>query len=299
MPMNPEFAASLILRVFSAIPLTIRKGFFLGLARLFYLAVPRQRLIALYNLTRAFPEKSPTEIRRIARGVYRNMGLVAAELFDTPRLTRENIHERVSVEGMDHCLRALEKGKGVLFYTAHFGNWELSATAFALLVKPLIALYRPLDSPVLDAVVRRIREAAGNKTLPKERAMRPMLRALKENGILGVLIDQNVAWYEGVFVPFFGRPACTTDGLALLALHTGAPVVPGFLIREPDGRYRLEIHPEIETIPSGDRQRDVLSHTRRYTAVLEAVIRRHPDQWLWVHHRWKTQRCQIKGRGKA
>jgi KDO2-lipid IV(A) lauroyltransferase len=296
--MNPSTAADLLLKTFSALPLAMRKGLFLTLARLFYLLIPRQRIITLHNLAQAFPEKDLTEIQRIARGVYRNVGLIAAEYFDLPRLSKENIRERVAVEGLEHYQRALAQKKGVLFFSAHFSNWELSATAFALLVKPVTVLYRPLDSPVLDEIVRRVREASGNMTLPKEHAMRTMLRTLKQNGVLGIMIDQNMAWYEGVFVPFFGRSACTTDGLVRLALHTDAPVLPGFLIRQANGTYLLKLHPEVEMARTGDRRQDVLINTQRCTAVVEEVVRQYPDQWFWMHQRWKTQPCQTKERGK-
>ncbi len=294
--MTPQTAAVILLRVFSGIPLAFRKALFITLAFLFYLVVPRQRFIALHNLSRAFPEKSPAEIGKIARGVYRHIGILAAEFFESPHLTREKILQSMTIEGWEHCRRALEKGKGMLLLTGHLGNWELSVTIFALLVKPLTAIYRPLDNPVLEAMVRQIRESAGNKTLPKDRAMRPMLRTLKQNGVLGILIDQNVAWYEGVFVPFFGRKACTTDGIALLALHTGAPVLPGFLIRQPDGRYLIKFLAEVETIRTGDRRQDVLTNTRRYNEILEELIRQYPDQWLWIHHRWKTRPSQVRER---
>ena len=123
--------------------------------------------------------------------------------------------------------------------------------------------------------------------------MRTMLRTLKQNGILGILIDQNVDWYEGVFVDYFGRPACTTDGLALLAMHTEAPVLPAYMVRLPGGRYRLVFGPEVEVTRTGDRNADVLANTQRFTKVIEQIVRRYPDQWLWIHQRWKTQKCQI------
>ena len=169
----------------------------------------------------------------------------------------------------------------------------VEAAAAALLVKPAVVIYRPLDSPLLDHLVLRVRSATGNIPLPKDHAMRPMLRTLKQNGILGILIDQNMAWYEGVFVDYFGRPACTTDGLALLALHTEAPVLPAYIVRLPDGRYRLVFGPEVEVIRTGDRDADVLANTQRFTKVIEQIVHRYPDQWLWVHQRWKTQPCQV------
>ncbi len=289
--------ADMLLTCFQGIPLSLRRALFTGLFRLFYHLVPRQRLIAVYNLRRAFPEKSDDEILRIARGVYRNMGIMAAEFFDVPRLTKENIGELVEPEGLEHCLKALEKGRGALFFTAHFSNWELSAAAAALLIKPVVAIYRTLDNALLDHLVLRVRSATGNTLIPKEHSMRTMIRSLKRNDIVGILIDQNVAWNEGVFVDFFGRPACTTNGLALLALHTGAPVLPGYIVRLPDRRYRLVIGPEVEMTRTGDRAQDVLANTQRFTKVIEETVRRYPDQWFWVHQRWKTQKYQINRKG--
>jgi KDO2-lipid IV(A) lauroyltransferase len=288
------FIAETLLALFRAVPTPVRRALFTGLFRLFCLLVPRQRLIARYNLRRAFPEKSEAQIEAIVRGVYRNMGLVAAEFFDIPGLTRENIGERVEAEGLEHCLKALEKGKGVLMFGAHFGNWELEAVAASLFIKPFTVIYRALDNGVLDHLVFKVRSATGNRPLEKSRAMRAMLRSLKNNEMVGILIDQNVDVYEGVFVDFFGHPACTTDGLAVLALHTGAPVLPGYMARLSDGRYRFVLGPEIEIVDTGDRAADIAANTQRFMAVIEETIRQYPDQWLWVHQRWKTRLCQLK-----
>jgi KDO2-lipid IV(A) lauroyltransferase len=291
--------ADIILVCFRVIPTPLRKALFIGVSRMFHRLIPRQRLIATCNLRRAFPEKSEEEILMIVRNVYRNIGIVAAEFFDIPRLTKENIAALVEAEGMENCEKALAKGRGLLLFSAHFGNWELEAAAAALLIKPAVVIYRPLDSPLLDHLVLRVRSATGNIPLAKDHAMRPMLRTLKKNGILGILIDQNVDWYEGVFVDYFGQPACTTDGLALLALHTEAPVLPAYMVRLPDGRYRLIFGPEVEVIRTGDRDADVLANTQRFTKVIEQVVRRYPDQWLWVHQRWKTQVCTVPRRERC
>lgn len=291
--MTIQRLVDIILACFRGIPTPMRKALFIWVSRMFYHLIPRQRLIATYNLRRAFPEKSGEEILRIVQGVYRNIGIVAAEFFDIPRLTKENILARVETEGVENCEKALAKGRGLLLFSAHFGNWELEAAAAALLIKPAVVIYRPLDSPLLDHLVLRVRSATGNIPLVKDHAMRPMIRALKQNGILGILIDQNMAWYEGVFVDYFGRPACTTDGLALLAMHTEAPVLPAYMVRLPDGRYRLVFGPEVEVIRTGDRDADTLANTQRFTKVIEQIVRRYPDQWLWIHQRWKTKRCQI------
>lgn len=286
--------ADILLALFRAIPTPLRRALFVGFFRLFYLLVPRQRLIAHHNLRRAFPEKSEEEILKIVQGVYRNMGLVAAEFFDIPSLTRENIGELVDAEGLENCRKALEKGKGILMFGAHFGNWELEAVAASLFLKPFVAIYRPLDNAVLDRLVLKVRSITGNTLLEKNRAMRPMLRALKNNEMLGILMDQNVDVHEGVFVDYFGRPACTTDGLAVLALHTGAPVLPGYMARLPDGRYRFVIGPEVPIVNTGDKQADIVANTQRFMKVIEETVRQYPDQWLWVHHRWKTNLCQIR-----
>jgi KDO2-lipid IV(A) lauroyltransferase len=293
---TPERIAGLLLGFLGMIPAPLRRTLFIRLMGLFYHLAPRRRLMAIHNLRRAFPEKSEEEIIRIVRNVYRNMGVVAAEFFDIPRLNAANIGELVETEGLDHCAKALEKGRGVLLFGAHFGNWELEAAAVSLLIKPLVVIYRRLDNAVLEALVLRIRSATGNTPLLKEHAMRAMLRTLKRNGMLGILIDQNVDYYEGIFVDYFGRPACTTDGLALLALHTAAPVLPGYMVRRPDGQYRLVIGPEVEVVNTGNREEDVLANTQHFTKIIEETVRQYPDQWFWVHQRWKTQLCQARRR---
>ncbi len=291
--MGKEQLTGIFLASFKVIPLSLRRAFFIGLFKLFYLMVSRQRMICLYNLRRAFPDKPDREIKKIAAGVYRNMGTLAAEFFELPWLTKENLDRIIEVKGLENCEKALAKGRGVLIFSAHFGNWELAVAALSLLVKPVVVIYRPLDNPFLDILVARVRSALGNIPLPKENAMRAILRNLKQNKMIGLLIDQNTAWYEGVFVDYFGRPACTTNGLALLALHSGAPVLPAFAIRLEDGRYRLVIGPEVEIINTGDKDADVIANTQLFTKMIEQTVRSHPDQWLWVHQRWKTQPSQV------
>jgi len=286
--MKKNISTSIILAIFGAIPRIMRRKICIALFLLFYHVSARRRLIAIHNIKLAFPEKNMDEIIGIAKGVYRNMAIVAADFFDIPRLTPDNYHDLIVVEGIEHCRRALEKNKGVLMFGSHFGNWELGAIALSLAVKPGIVIYRILDNPVLENVVTWVRSCTGNIPLAKEFAMRSMLRHLKKNDILGILIDQNASVAEGVFVDFFGRPACTTTGLALLALHTGAPVLPGYALRLDDGRYRFVFGEEVELVRTGDRDHDVLVNTQNFTRIIEDTVRKYPDQWLWVHQRWKT-----------
>ena len=298
--MKKSATAEIILKFFGAIPRKLRIGFFAGMFRLFYYLSPRQRLITIYNLRSAFPEKSITEIKNIARGVYRTLGITAADFFEIPSLTKDNIGNLVEVEGLEHCKKALDKNRGILMFGGHFGNWELSAIAFSLLFKPAVVIYRRLDSPILDNLVLWVRSCTGNVLIDKKRAMRKMIRSLGHNEIVGVMMDQNMAWQEGVFVDFFGRPACTTNGLALLALHTKAPVVPAYIVRLESGKYRLVIKEEMNVIRTGDENKDVLVNTQNFTRVIEDIVREYPDQWFWMHQRWKTKPWQVtKTVGKA
>jgi KDO2-lipid IV(A) lauroyltransferase len=286
--MKKRLSTSVILGVFGAIPRNVRRKICIALFMLFYHVSPRRRLIAIHNLKRAFPERNMNEIIEIAKGVYRNMAIVAADFSDIPKLSADNFRELVEVEGLEHCRKALEKNKGVLLFGAHFGNWELGAIVLSLTVKPSVFIYRILDNPMLENLVTWARSCTGNIPLAKDFAMRSMLRHLKNNDILGILIDQNVSVAEGVFVDFFGRPACTTTGLALLALHTGAPVLPGHAVRLADGRYRVTFGEEVELVRTGDREQDVLVNTQNFTRIIEDTVRQYPDQWFWVHQRWKT-----------
>ena len=280
--------------VFHIIPLAVRRSIAMNMARLGFYLLVKHKLITIHNLSRAFPRKSPDEILKIAKASYVSFGLVVAEFSSILELTKNNLHQWVNIKGLDNYTEACRKGKGVLLFSAHFGNWEIGNAALAIATKPFIFVYRRLDSPFLEEAITYVRSSCGNTSLDKKNAMRPMIRALKKGTTINLLIDQNVAVYDGIFVDFFGRPACTTSGLALLAMHTGAPVLPVFTTRMPDGKYRLEIGAEVPTSHCGDREADVLKNTQTYTKIIEDHIRLYPEQWFWVHQRWKTKRWQKK-----
>jgi len=284
--------ARTIFIAFRAIPPSIRKALFKALFILFYHFSEKSRLIVLHNLTRAFPEKGMAELTRIARDCYRHLGIVAAEFFDILSMTRDNLSDWMEFEGLENYEKAHAKNRGIIFFTGHFGNWEFLPAGCAILYQPINIVYREMDNPVIRDIVDRVRRYSGTQLIPKGGAARRLIRLLSRNENIGILIDQNVAWREGVFVDFFGRPASTTMGLAAIALQTGAPVLPGFTYRMKDGRYRFIVGQEVDIIRTGDYDRDILENTQRVTNIVEEMIKGHPEQWFWLHQRWKTKKSQ-------
>jgi Kdo2-lipid IVA lauroyltransferase/acyltransferase len=244
------------------------------------LGVPRLRRIAIRNLGLA-GFSNPSEI---ADGVFRSLGRVIESVARFPKLNRENISEVIRYDGFENYARAKMRGRGILIPTAHLGNWELSAFSHALMTEPMHIVVRPLDNPRLDAWVERRRTLSGNHIIHKKEAARAILKALHAGDAVGILIDQNVVPSEGVFIDFFGLKACAGTAFVKFAHRTGASVVPGFALWDAiESRYVLRFYPEIEMTG------DVAADTQRVHAFLESVIRQYPDQWLWVHRRWRTR----------
>jgi KDO2-lipid IV(A) lauroyltransferase len=260
----------------------------LGLARFYAtlldLAIPRLRRTAMRNLELAYSDKSAAERRAITDEVFRSIARLIWVFARFPKINRQNIHEFIRYEGLEHYLEAKKAGRGILFATAHFGNWELSAFAHALMTEPMHIMIRPLDNPGIDRLVEDRRQLSGNHLIVKWDGARAVLRALHQNEAVGVLIDQNTSLQEGVFVDFFGTPACANTAFAKIAARTDTAVILGYAVwSENEGKYILKFHPPLEI--SGDAAED----TRRLHALLESVIREHPGQWLWIHRRWKTR----------
>ncbi len=294
MPVEKTRTTHILLSVFHGIPRCVRKGMFLSIFFLFYHIGTKSRLITLHNLMRSFPEKNTREIIKIAKGVYRHFAIVVAEFFDLPYITKDNIHEWVDVEGVENFQAGIAKGKGMLSIVAHFGNWELMTIAGPMYLKPMYIVYRPLDSPVIDNVVEYVRTMQGNDMIPKGGSGKRIMELLRENNLIGILSDQNVAHYEGVFVDFFGRTACTGVGLAVMAMRSGAPVLPAFMARQKSGKYKFIIRPTIEAVCTDNYENDLVVNTQRFTKIIEDVIREYPDQYFWFHQRWKTKPWQKK-----
>ena len=260
------------------------------LGDLAYWILPGRRRVARQNLTLAFGrERNTEELAGLCRRSFQHLGMMAVEVSAFLLTPPSVLLSRVSVEGMEHLRSAMGRGKGALLLTAHFGNWELLAACHVLTGFRLSVVVRPLDLPTLDRVAARLRTRTGVELIDKHNALSGVLSALRRQWMVGILLDQNASRREGVFVPFFGVPASTSRGLALLAFKTGAPVVPVFIRREPDGCHRVIVDPPVPLSPTGDRERDLGEATAAFTRVIEAKVRQWPEQWFWVHRRWKTR----------
>ncbi|HEY7182452.1 MAG TPA: lysophospholipid acyltransferase family protein [Blastocatellia bacterium] len=252
--------------------------------------LPRLRRHAEINLRLAFPDLDERERGRIRRGVFRNLGRLLGEISQFPRLNRENISSIVVYEGLENYLSAVAEGRGVILLTGHIGAWELSVYAHSIYGYPMSFLARRIDNPLVERLAESYRARYGNRSIDKRGSVREVLKTLKSGGVVGILADLNTSREEGVFCDFFGVEACSTAGVATLALRTGAVVLPGYLIWDEKARiHRLHFEPPVETIDTGNQKEDVIANTARYAKVLESIISRHPDQWLWIHRRWRTR----------
>jgi KDO2-lipid IV(A) lauroyltransferase len=238
----------------------------------------------------ALPEISAEQREAILKGVYRSLGWQLAEFCKMPRYTAEQASKFIRYDGLENYLAARDKGKGVLVLTGHLGAWELSSFYHSLVGYPMSMVIRKLDNPLVDEYVNRIRCLHGNRVIHKDDFARGLLNAMHKGETVGILMDTNMTPPQGVFVPFFGVPACTATAMARIALKSDAAVVPGFLVWEAsEKRYVLRFGPEIALIRSDDAQADIVANTALFTSVTESYIRRYPEQWLWVHRRWKTR----------
>lgn len=279
-----------ILKVVSLAPraFALRAGQAVG--ALAYAVLPHLRRHAEINLRLAFPDLDERERARIRRGAFRNLGRLLGEISQFPRLNRENISSIVVYEGLENYLDAVAEERGVILLTGHIGAWELSVYAHSIYGHPMSFLARRVDNPLVERLAESYRARYGNRSIDKKGSVREVLKTLKSGGIVGILADLNTSREEGVFCDFFGVEACATAGVATLALRTGAVVLPGYLIWDEKARiHRLHFEQPIETIDTGNQKEDVIANTARYARVLESIIRRHPDQWLWIHRRWRTR----------
>jgi Kdo2-lipid IVA lauroyltransferase/acyltransferase len=280
-----EYALALaVLKSLQWTPIATAHALGRSYARILDRAVPRLRRVADRNLSLALPELDAAGREAIIAGVFRSIARLLVSLAKFPSIGIPNLDRWIRIEGAEHVAAALRQGRGVLFATAHLGNWELSAFAHGLASEPMSILVRPLDNPLIDRLVERRRGLSGNRVIYKKDFARSILKALAGNDKVGILIDQNASLDAGVFVSFFGIPACAGTGFAKIAARSGAAVIPAYALWvEGEGRYVLRFNPPLPI--TGDAARDTAS----LHAGLEAAIRAHPDQWLWIHRRWKTR----------
>jgi KDO2-lipid IV(A) lauroyltransferase len=239
------------------------------------------------NLMLAFPERSPAERAAICRRSFQHLGMMLVELGLLLVGDPARMLARVTVEGLSHLPG--HDGHGVLLLSAHLGNWELLGLAHALSGRPLAVVVRPLDSARLNRLAKRLRTRTGMELIPKRRALRAVLDALRRGRMVGILLDQNATRLDGVFVPFFGRLASTSRSLAVLALRTGTPIVPVFIHRERNGHHRIIVEPPIEGPVSLSGDGAIVELTAACSQRIEEAVRRRPEQWLWLHRRWRTR----------
>jgi Kdo2-lipid IVA lauroyltransferase/acyltransferase len=246
--------------------------------------LPKLRRTAERNLSMALPELNAADRRRLIASVFASLARTIVAFAKFPRIGPHNVDRWIRCEGAEHFKDALARGRGVLFATAHLGNWELSAFAHAILTGPMNVVVRPLDNPLIDSMVERRRGLSGNRIIAKQDFARAILKALAANQAVGILIDQNASLDSGVFVDFFGVPACAASGFAKIAARSGATVIPGFALwSAEERRYVLRFYPPVPI--TGDAAQD----TQTLQSRLEQVIRSYPEQWLWLHRRWKTR----------
>ena len=271
----------------------IRAGQFLGrmLGRFLGIAAVGPMKSSLNGLRMVFGDRmSEEQLRKLNRRVVLHF---AQMLFEVPhifKLNVYNLHRYVYFENEEVMEEALARGKGCFFLTGHFGNWELMSAATTLRFQTSgIAVARPADFAPVEELLMRLRTRFGTEIIPKKKAMKKLLMGTRKNKAMGILLDQNVDWYEGVFVPFLGQPACTNKGLALIAMKTGAPVIPVFSARQPDGRYRVVFEKEVDLIRSGSKISDTEENTALFNRIINKHIYWYPEQWFWFHKRWKTK----------
>ncbi|MEW6374366.1 MAG: lysophospholipid acyltransferase family protein [Thermodesulfobacteriota bacterium] len=286
----------LLLKGFSLFINLLPEGFALWVGRklgsvMYYLDL-EHRKVALQNLQIAFgQEKSEEEMRFIAKGNFQNLGMMVVEFFRIPGMDIETYKRKVEVEGLDEALKVLEKNKGALLLLGHFGNWELMALMSKIIKRSILVIAKPIkQNPWLDRWIIRIRKEIGLEVIPPEKASQKVIQALSQNQVVGILFDQRAKRSKGVWANFFGRKVPTTPGLAVMAIRSGAPVLPVFMVREGFQKHRLVIREPLELVHTGDIKKDVEANTQLFNDTLESIIRQHPDQWLWIHRRWERKK---------
>ena len=280
-----------ILGATRTLPRRVSLSFGTILGAVFYVLHGQRRELALTNLRAAFPDRNETECRVILRRTFSYLGRHVIEFLNFDAMSADEILEIVEIEGGEYVEQAMAQGRGVMYFAGHFGAWELQIMMHAFRFERIVMVARTLDNPLLDRLIKRIRTRVGTTVLPRQGAVRGLLRALQGGGSVGLMVDQHIQDRSAVQVDYFGRPAWTTSTIASLALHTGAPIIPVFAFPLPDGRYRM-VYESPVAVPSADDDDPIQTYTQRCTDRLEVRVRRDPHLWLWMHRRWRTTPIQ-------
>jgi len=290
-----EYAlAKTLLVSLGLLPRGVAVGFGFLVGRIGYRVLGKLRRVGMRNLEIAYPEKSEAERTALLKASFRNLGRTMGVVGGFGKVTRENITDLIECEFdpefAAEFAKIREEGRGVIILTGHVGNWEIFALAYSMFFEPSNLLSRKMDNPLIDEMVRKLRATFGNRQIDKINSAGPILRILRSGGSVGILADVNTHPKEGVFAPFYGVEACTTAGVAMLALRANALIVPMFAVWNAEkARYSMINERIIEPVDTGDRQKDIEETTAQFTAALERVIRACPEQWIWIHRRWKTR----------
>ncbi len=269
------------------LPLPVLQAMGRALGRLGFGLYASRRRVTVDNIQRSFPDQDPAWVRSLARASFEQVGQLAMECMRLARLDSRDIMARVRVHGRENFQAAKDQGRGVLLLSLHLGCWEWMVPGFALGVEPFCAVYKPLKWQPADRLLYGWRALGGNILLDRAGSLEALLKHLGQNGTVLILLDQGADWYEGVWVKFFGRDACTAKGMARLVAATGAAVVPMYLARAQGGMFDLHLEPAVPPANTGSKLQDEWQNTQNYTRALEEIIRRHPEQWFWQHRRWK------------
>ncbi len=286
----------LLVRGLGILPRGLARAIGALVGALAYTLFGRLRRVGLKNLTLAYPEWTGDARERTLRCVYRNLGYQLAEFCLMSGYTKEQASRWIEYDGLEHYLAARARGRGVLVVTGHLGAWELSSFYHALVGYPMGLVIRRLDNPLVDRFVNRIRCLHGNRVIHKDDFARGLIASMRAGETVGILMDTNMTPPQGIFVPYFGVDACTGAGLARIALKTDASVLPGFLVwDEPRKKYRLRFGACMNLVRTGDPEADIRLNTAAFTQAIEDAVRRNPEQWLWMHRRWKTRPAGEQG----